>query len=47
MGKGSEQRSRDDKYCTAEEFRERWDKIFAKKEEKEPPKKEDECPGNG
>jgi len=34
MGKGSKRRPRDDRYCTAEEFRRRWEKLFWKKEKK-------------
>jgi len=48
MGKGSDRRARDDKYCTAEQFGDRWDQAFKIEEKKEEsPKKEGECPGNG
>lgn len=35
MGKGSDRRPIDDRYCDSEAFCQRWDQIFSKKEEKD------------
>ena len=53
MSKGSERRPINSKYCTYEEFGEKWDRIFGpskldieEEEKKETVKKEDVCLGN-